>query len=269
MRVISTDVGWIGRQTNDGLTQNKNWYGGASVEVQQQIKLNLYYSNGFYRPVGSKRGQWSDDMNHDRYWSVGLDFNTRSSFLGYGAAYSWGELGGGVYGYLAPYLWIKPTNNTFLNVTTERLHSFGSFDQTIVSGGWDITKQDGIVFRYISANGDNFYRLAYNHQVQKGINVFAVYDKEPTTPAQFSVKLVFALPVSTSNFLKLVGAGSPQTPSLYDKVIEALGITTVNNPGTPIKDAKPFATKSDGNETPSPENATRPEAKEPQLSPEK
>jgi len=64
----------------------------------------------------------------------------------------------------------------------------------------------------IAMIADNFYRLAYNHQVQKGINVFAVYDKEPTTPAQFSVKLVFALPVSTSNFLKLVGAGSPQTP---------------------------------------------------------
>jgi hypothetical protein len=220
LRVISTDVGWIGRQTTDGLTQNKTWYGGGSVEVQQQIKLNLYYSNGFYRPVGSKRGQWSDDMNHDRYWTVGLDFNTRSSFLGYGASYSWGELGGGVYGYLAPYLWIKPTNNTFLNVTTERLHSFGAFDQTILSGGWDITARDGIAFRYISANNNNYYRFAYNHQVQKGINVFAVYNNDPTQPEQFSVKLVFALPFSFRNL-----SGSPDTSlarSLSDRVVDSV-----------------------------------------------
>jgi uncharacterized protein DUF5916/cellulose/xylan binding protein with CBM9 domain len=224
VRVINGDAGWIGRQTTGGLSQTNTWYAGGSVEVRQQIKLYLFYSNGFYRPVGNERGEWSDHMNHDRYWTAGLDFNTRSSLYGYGAYYSWGELGGGVYGYLAPYLWVRPTNNTFLKVTSERLHSFGVFNQTIVTGGWDITNQDGINFRYISSNGDDSIRVAYNHQVQKGINVFIVYDKEPTTPAQFSVKLVFALPVSSANFARSVGAGNPQTPSLYDRVIDALGI---------------------------------------------
>lgn len=236
-RAISGDAGWIGRQTTDGQTQNKTWYGGASVELRQQIKLSLFYSNGFYRPVGENRGEFSDHMDHDRFWTVGLDFNTRSSLFGYGASYSWGQLGGGEYGYLAPYLWIRPTNNTFLNFTTERLHSFGSFDQTILSGGWDITPQDGIGFRYILANGDDFVRLAYNRQVRKGINLFAVYDKEPTTPAQFSVKLVFALPFS---FRNLEGTpGTSPTKALFDRIVDsgmdALGFPARASPAATIK----------------------------------
>lgn len=219
LRLVYGNGGWIGRQTADSLTQNKTWYGGGGVELQQQIKLNLYYSNGFYRPVGSKNGQWSDDMNHDRYWTVGLDFNTRSSLFGYGSSYSWGELGGGTYGYLAPYLWVRPTNNTFLNFSTERLNSFGHFDQTIVSGGWDITKEDGIAFRYILANGDRYYRLAYSHQVQKGINIFAVLDKEPNQELSFSVKLVFALPFSSSNLSSPSRAAAALRDSVLDSII--------------------------------------------------
>jgi hypothetical protein len=180
-------------------------------------------------------------MNHDRYWRASVDFPTRSSFFGVGASYSWGELGGGEYGYLAPYWWIRPTKNTVLNFSTERLHSFGTFRQTIISGAWDITPQDIVAFRYIAADGDDYVRFAYSRQVRKGINLFAVYDKEPTTPAQFSVKLVFALPFS---FRNLTGApGVSPMSAFFDRVVnsvsDALGFPGTTSPTGPTGQAKP------------------------------
>jgi hypothetical protein len=208
-RVISGDIGWIGRETTSGLRQNETWYADASVELRQQIQLKLYYSNGYYRPVGNEIGEWSDHMNHDRYWTASLDFNTRSSVVRYGAWYSWGTLGGGDYGYFAPYFWIRPIREAFLKATYERLHSFGTADQTVVSGGWDITPQDGIVFRYILANDADFFRVGYSRQVRKGLNVFVVYDKEALQAAQFSVKLVMAIPFSLGGRTGSNASGAP------------------------------------------------------------
>lgn len=209
-RVISGDIGWIGRETTGGLRQNETWYGDASIELRQQVKFGLFYSNGYYRPVGGEIGEWSDHMNHDRYWTASLDFNTRSSVFSYGASYSWGTLGGGAYGYLIPYFWIRPVKEAFLKATYERLHSFGTFDQTVVSGGWDITPKDGIVFRYILANHADFSRVGYSRQVRKGLNIFIVYDKEASQYAQFSVKLVMAIPFSFSGLTSSNTSGAPQ-----------------------------------------------------------
>jgi len=195
-RALNAYGGWSGRQTADGRTQSETWYGNSQVELHQRIAFRLDYSNGRYRPVGDSLGEWSSQRNHDHYWATGLDFNTRSSFLRYGLSYFWGELGGGEYGYLAPYFWIKPAGKFFLNLTTERLHNFGSFNQTVASGGWDITPQDNVVFRYILGDGNDYYRFAYSRQVRKGINLFAVYDSNPFEPAKFSVKLAFGLPFS-------------------------------------------------------------------------
>jgi hypothetical protein len=194
LRIVSGDIGWSGRDTSEGLTQTRIGYGGASLEFRNQMKFGLYYGNGDYRPVGEKRGKWSDELNQDRYWTASLDLNTRSTRLGYGIAYSWGSLGGGSYGYLVPYLWLRPTGNTFIRVNSERLHSFGTSDQTIVTAGWDITSQDTIVMRYISASGEDFFRFAYSRQVRRGMDIFAVYDKEPPNPAKISLKLVFSYP---------------------------------------------------------------------------
>jgi hypothetical protein len=194
IRIVSGDIGWTGRNTTDGLDQARMWYGGGSIELRQQVRMGLYYNHGTYRPVGEERGEWSDEVNDDSYWTTSLDFNTRSTSFGYGMSYSRGSLGGEDYRYLAPYLWMKPTRRTFIRVTTERLHSSGSSDQTIVTAGWDITKHDGIVMRYISANGDDYFRLAYSRQVRKGIDIFAVYDKEPANPAKISAKIVFFFP---------------------------------------------------------------------------
>ena len=209
-RVIRGDVGWIGRETTSGLTQNNTWYADASVELRQQVYFGLFYSNGDYRPVGTEIGEWADFMNHDRYWTASLSFNTRSSVYGYGASYSWGTLGGGAYGYLAPYLWIRPIKEAFLKATYERLHSFGTFDQAVVSGGWDITRQDGIVFRYISANHADSFRAGYSRHVRKGLDIFVVYDKEAFQHAQFSVKFVMAIPFSMSGLSSSNNSSAPQ-----------------------------------------------------------
>ena len=209
-RVIRGDVGWIGRETTSGLTQNNTWYADASVELRQQVYFGLFYSNGDYRPVGTEIGEWADFMNHDRYWTASLSFNTRSSVYGYGASYSWGTLGGGAYEYLAPYLWIRPIKEAFLKATYERLHSFGTFDQAVVSGGWDITRQDGIVFRYISANQADSFRAGYSRHVRKGLDIFVVYDKEAFQHAQFSVKFVMAIPFSMSGLSSSNNSSAPQ-----------------------------------------------------------
>jgi hypothetical protein len=192
LRTISGYLVWSGRNTTEGLTQTQRWKGGGSIELRQQVQFTLSYSNGFYRPVGEEPGQWSDTLNHDHYWTAGLDFNTRNSRLRYGVQYSWGSLGGGAYSYLAPKLILRPTDRTFLKLTFERLYSFGNFTQTVISGGWDITSQDGIAMRYIFSDGDPYFRFAYNRQVRKGIDIFAVYDKEPDSPTRFSLKLVFS-----------------------------------------------------------------------------
>ena len=195
-RVLSGYAGWKGRQTTEGLTQGTSWFGNSHAELRQKIVFRVDYSNGLYRPVGSRLGEWSSQINHDHYWSTGVDLNPRSSFIRYGVSYAWGELGGGAYNYLAPYFWIRPTRKIFFNVNTERLRSFGSAHQTVASGGWDITPQNTVVFRYVLANRESYFRFAYSRQVRKGINLFAVYDTNPYEPAKLSVKLTFGLPFS-------------------------------------------------------------------------
>lgn len=194
IRQTRGDFSWSGRDTDDGRAQVRNWYGSGSVELRQQVRASLYLSSGLYRPKGTSPGEWSDAMNHDHYWTAQLDFNTRSSRFGYGTAYSSGLQGGGDYRYLTPYLWIKPTQRTWLEASHERLNSFGEYNQTIVSGRWDVTAQDSLSARYITANGLQFRRLAYARQVRSGVDVFAVYDGVPDYPTNLSLKLAFTLP---------------------------------------------------------------------------
>jgi hypothetical protein len=192
-RTLSGQLAWYNRNTIDGRPQYRDWQGGGSIELRQQVELGLSYSNGYYRPVGEERGQWADRLNHDCYWTARLDFNTRSSWLQYGVNYAWGTLGGGSYSYLAPELWIRPTARTFLKLSTERLQSFGNSDQTMATAGWDLTSQDSLVTRYILANNQHYFRFAYSRQVSAGVDIFVVYDNEPGSPAKTSLKLVFSL----------------------------------------------------------------------------
>lgn len=170
--------------------QRHTLYTGGSIETRQQIRVGLWYTDGNYRPVGSTPGSWSDTVNHDNYWTSTLDFNTRSSRVGYGISYSSGSLGGGDYTYGSGYIWARPTATTFVNLSSERLDNFGTFDQTIVSAGWDITPRQSLVARYITAYYGDAYRLAYSLKVRKNVDFFAVYDREPALPAQVSAKIV-------------------------------------------------------------------------------
>lgn len=177
----------------EGLTQKQEGYVGGSVEIQQQIEMGFFFSNGVYLPVEGVRGQWSSNLNHDIYWSGNLDFNTRNSRFGNGIFYAGGRLGGGNYAFLSAFSWVKPLDRLFLSVSSEYLDSFGIFRQTVISTGWDITQQDKLVSRYILADTDKFFRIAYSRRVSNGANIFAVYDDDPFGPAKISLKLVMAV----------------------------------------------------------------------------
>jgi hypothetical protein len=195
LRSMNAAVSWTGRNTEDGRTQLRSWSGGGSVELrEQQIRTSLYATSGLYRPVTSTRGVWSDTVNHDHYWTAAVDFNTRSSWLGYGATYSSGFLGGGDYSYAAPYVWVRPTDRTWVNVSTERLMSFGDFDQTIVAARWDVTDQDSLAARYVLSDGQQFFRLAFARQVRKGLDVFSLYEAGALMKPSLSAKFVMSFP---------------------------------------------------------------------------
>jgi hypothetical protein len=190
IRAFKGDVSWSTRNTGDGQLQRRFWTGGGSIEARQQVRLGLWYTDGLYRPLASAPGVWSDTLNDDRYWTAALDMNTRSSRLGYGLTYSSGFLGGGDYRYLMGYGWVRPTATTFVNATSERLTSFGVFNQTVVSAGWDISSRQGLVGRFITADHGEAYRLAYSLHVRRNADFFLVYDHEPDQSARFSAKLV-------------------------------------------------------------------------------
>jgi hypothetical protein len=182
------------RETDDGRTQNDNWYIGGSLEWHQFVRTSLSYSDGDYRPItGAVPGDFSDDVNHDRFWTAAIDFNTRSSRLGYGASFSSGELGGGDYEYAIAYIWARPTYQTSLGFTAERLDSFGLFEQYVVEAGWDLNSTNSLVFRHIYSGGDQFWRLGFRHVVARGIDIFALFDETPGNDAEFSVKLRWTL----------------------------------------------------------------------------
>jgi len=82
---------------------------------------------------------------------------------------------------------------TFVSATSERLSNFGKFNQTIISGGWDISSRDGIVGRYVNAYYGKAYRLAYSRNLRKNLDFFIVYDSEPAQLAKLSAKIVMTI----------------------------------------------------------------------------
>lgn len=181
------------RETGDGRLQRNYGSVGGTLELQQEIKLGLSWNGGQYRSVGNAPGVWSDTVNHDHYWTSSVNFNTRSSRLGYGASYSSGFLGGSDYAYVSAYLGTRPTPTTFINANAERLKQYGISDQYIVSAGWDITPRHGVYGRYIWNDG-SYYRLAYTFHATERIDFFAVYNNQPGADAQISVKILVTLP---------------------------------------------------------------------------
>jgi hypothetical protein len=193
VREVEGDISVLARETGDGRLQRRTWFAGGSVETRQQVRLGLWYTDGPYRPVGSTPGSWSSTVNHDHYGTGSVDFNTRSSWLTYGASMSSGARGGGDYDYVAAYALTRPTATTFVSASAERLSNFGSFYQNILSAGWDITSRHGIVTRYVSADYGQAFRLAYSHHVRKNLDFFAVHDREPNQQAKLSAKIVITI----------------------------------------------------------------------------
>jgi hypothetical protein len=194
IRVVTADVGWQRRDTGDGRLQRSLGTVGATVELREEVRLSVAVNGGPYRPVGAVPGAWSDVVNHDRYWSGGLDFNTRSSRLSYGAFYASGFLAGGDYDYALVYGWARPTSTTFVTLNGERLSYFGHSDQVIITAGWDITPRHGVYGRYIWNEDSRYSRFAYTFRVARNMDFFAVYDKTPGTPPQLSAKLLMTFP---------------------------------------------------------------------------
>ena len=75
-------------------------------------------------------------------------------------------------------------------MTSERLDNFGEFYQHIVSAGWDITPDHGVVGRYIRADYGTATRFAYTFHARKNVDFFMVYDRNPMTRANISAKVV-------------------------------------------------------------------------------
>jgi hypothetical protein len=193
-RTISEVTGYVSRSkrdTLDGRTQTDTWSTGTTLETRQQIKLGAYYHSGKYRPVAGEPGDFGDVVYDDRYWTVSVDVNTRSDLFGFGTTHSQGDLAGGDYTNTFAYAWYRPVDRLLLNLSTERLESFGKFHQTIFSVGWELSVRDSIVSRYIRDDSGEYARLGYRRQVRSGLDIFAVYDDGPLFERELSAKVVW------------------------------------------------------------------------------
>jgi hypothetical protein len=188
--VVEASIGEIYRETNEDRTQRRKTFVSGSVEFNVDIRISAYAEVGPYRPVSDTRGVFQSETNDDRYYSLYTDFNTRSTRYSGGLGYEWGDLGGGPYNYYTAYGWWRPVKPLYLELTAERVDSFGTNDQVILVSSWSITPEHSLAGRYIYTDDVKFYRLAYGHRPRKGLDIFAVYDDDTTKDWEFSVKIV-------------------------------------------------------------------------------
>jgi hypothetical protein len=193
IREIKGDMSLTARNPEDGRQQRLTSYTGGSIESRAQVRAGVWYTDTPYRPVGATPAAWSDTLNHDRYWTGAVDFNTRSSRFAYGAWGSSGSLGGGDYAYLTSYAWARPTATTFVMGTSAHASNFGTSTQAMVSAGWDFTRRQSIVGRYMNASYGKAYQLAYSQHVRQNVDLFLAYDRQPAQLAAPSAKIVITL----------------------------------------------------------------------------
>lgn len=187
---------WQRRYTGDGDLQKDYVGASGSLEFRREIRLTLAYDIGEYRPVGGRPGSWADRLNNDRYWTAGLDFNTRNSRLSYGVSHSDGIVAGSDYRYTSAYLKTRPTDVTYFDLSVEQLSLFGKYNQVVATGGWDITPQHNVSARVIRAYYGDSFRGAWTWRIRKFLDLFAVYEAfegETDTTHTFSMKLVLTL----------------------------------------------------------------------------
>jgi hypothetical protein len=191
-RIFDGYAGFSYRGTDENQLQNRKFLAGATVEFENQVRTSLYAEEGPYRPVTAERGVFEDFTYDDHYYSAAVDFNTRSSVYSVGARYDGGELGGGDYEYGTVYGWWKPVNPLYLRMSAERTKSFGTADQVVATGSWNLTQEQVLGGRYIYTDDVEFYRLAYSYKPREGWDIFAVYDdsSDPGKDPEYSVKVV-------------------------------------------------------------------------------
>ncbi len=190
-REVRGDLTLQRRETGDGRLQRRKFYAGGYAELrEQQVRLGGAYSEGRYRPVDDDARRWADTFNDDWLWTAYADFNTRSSWFGYGVSYSSGRQGKGDYRYLNGYMSVRPVSTLAITLVSERLENFGTYDQTVLTGTWDLTPRHTLSGRYINAYYGDEYRLAYTWRARSNVDVFAVYDRLPGRDAQVSGKLL-------------------------------------------------------------------------------
>lgn len=190
-RVVQSYIGHTRRDTLlGGQKQRERSYIGTSVEFSNDIRATLYVEDGPYRPVTDTRGMFEAQINDDHYSSMAVDFNTRSNTYSGGMQYDSGRLGGGPYEYFSGYGWWRPTHAVYFKLSAERIHSFGTYNQFVLSSTWDIDAEHALSGRIIKTDSDNYFRLAYSHRPREGLDIFAVYDRGSSDRREFSVKLV-------------------------------------------------------------------------------
>lgn len=192
-RKIDAYVGARYRETDAGKLQERGWFSGGSVEFNTDVRFDFYAEEGPYRPVTDTVGEFENELNEDRYYSTNLDLNTRSSRFAAGVQYAWGDLGGGDYEYVAAFARWRPLSNFFLTLSGEKTRSFGTSEQLVFVGSWDITPEHALAGRFINNEDGDSYRLAYSRRARKGLDIFAVYDNDPFRDEEYSLKLVYTL----------------------------------------------------------------------------
>ena len=80
-----------------------------------------------------------------------------------------------------------------LNLSAEQLENFGTYRQTVLSGGWDVTPAHTVAFRVIDAYYGKAYRMAYTWRARTNLDLFLVWDSFPAQGNQLSAKILMTL----------------------------------------------------------------------------
>jgi len=190
---FQTSAGIESRETFDGNLQNENAYLNSSLSLNNWFTLSGAYFVSNYRPNIGSPGLFSEVVNNDQTFSVGMDFNIDSSVYGYGFSLIDGTLGGGDYRFLSTYTWLKPTPSLYLSASFADLESFGNRTQLTLDVNFDITHEDSVNAQYYREEGFEYTRLLYRRVVRSGFDIFGVFENSTYDEQKLSAKLVWTI----------------------------------------------------------------------------
>ncbi len=191
IKELYTDVSINRRAILAGDTQNNGLNVTSGAEIFDQARLTLNYYNLTYRPVTDTLGVFTDSVNNDEYWSADVDLNIKNSVFGYGFSLADGLLAGAEYKYIAGYAWAAAAPGFSVNISAERLTSFGQFDQFSFGGKLKIDNRQAVNASY--DQGDTFkqFQLAYQRRFGKAHEIFLSYQRLTGTKDELIGKYVW------------------------------------------------------------------------------